>query len=144
MATYDYSAIEDNVARPLIVRFGTTVTVTRTEDTTVYEKEYDPITFSYYWIDKVTGQRFDSQPGSTTKTYNGLCVLTAFTEEEIDNTNILSGDKKLLAIDIPEPKQGDLFTLINKDGSTTTYKYINNKPVAPHNIAVVHRVQVRV
>jgi len=143
MATYDYQNIKDNIALPLLLRFGTDVVVTRVEDTTIYEKEYDPITFIYYWVDKVTGQRFDTQPTSTTKTYNGQCVLTQYTDEERRNTNILETDRKLLAMGIPDPKPGDTYTLTSPSGVSVTYKYVNNSPVAPSNDPIVHRIQVR-
>jgi hypothetical protein len=135
---YDYVALSDNVARPLIENYGTPITVIRTEDISNYVKKYDPVLGSYYWIHTPSQTRYDEQPEATKQEFSGYAVITRYKNDEIDGTNVQRDDRRLLCIGIPEPKVTDIFQIDNEQ-----FYHIFTEPVAPGNAAVVYKIQVR-
>lgn len=137
--SYDYATLRDETVYPLIQRFGTPVTLSRIEDTAIFVKSYDPVSMNFKWTNQDTGEIVYDEPDSVEKKYNGYTIITRFRNEEIDGTTIKRGDRRLLAIGIPEPKAGDVLTI-----GDTEFSYIFADPIAPGGVAVVYRIQVRV
>lgn len=136
---YDYATLRDETVYPLIQRFGIPVTLSRIEDTAIFVKSYDPVQMRFRWTNQDTGEVVYEEPESVSKKYDGQTIITRYRNEEIDGTTIKRGDRRLLAIGIPEPKAGDVLTI---DG--VEYSYIFSDPIAPGGIAVAYRIQVRV
>jgi len=136
---YDYASLRDNVAYPLIERFGAPISLLRKADTSQIEKKYDPATKSFYWIDTTTLATFTEEPTAYSAEYSGYAVLTKYRNEEIDGTTVKRGDIKLIAIGIPLPILGDVITV-----NGTSYNYIYCDPVSPGAVDVVYKIQVRV
>ena len=136
--SYDYIALQDTVARPLIQRFGIPVTLIRSTDTTVYTKQYDPLTKGFIWVDG-QGNSFNEEPVSTVSRTTGLAVRTRYREQDIDNTVIKFGDIRILAIDIPKPITGDR---IEVQGSE--YNVVRSQAVAPGPTEVIYEVHLRI
>jgi len=136
---YDYASLRDNVAFPLIERFGAPVSLLRKRDTAEIQKKYDPATKSFYWIDIVTLEIFTEEPEAYSIEYQGYAVLTKYRNEEIDGTTVKRGDIKLIAIGIPLPLLGDVFTV-----NGTRYNYIYCDPVSPGAVDIVYKIQVRI
>jgi hypothetical protein len=135
---FDYNAIRDEVAIPLIREFGQPVTLYRTEDTTTYTRHYDPTIMEYYWEDDL-GNRYDEEPSETQVEYEGMCIAKSFDLKVIDGTLIQADDLLLIAVEIPRPREGDIF-LVNG----IEYQHVQNMPSSPAGIDIVQKVQVRV
>ena len=139
MATFDYASIRDNKVKPAIERFGQTITITRNEDLGNWTKSYNPVEMRYEWYNSDTLQTVYVEPAETVVVYTGTGVLTNYTNEEIDDTNILRQDKKLLTIDLPQAQQGDIVTI-----GTTDYAVASVKVISPGGVDVLYILQVRV
>ena len=87
MATFDYASLKANTVTPLLQKFGATKTLVREA-----ESSYDPVT--------------DVTVPGITENYSGNAVMTMYNRIEIDNTNILANDRKVLW-DGEEPRQND-------------------------------------
>jgi hypothetical protein len=136
---YDYANLRDTVALPLIQNYGVPITLFRIEDTAVWVKSYDPVEMRYQWTNQDTLDVVYEEPEPTQVTYNGYAVKTKFEMELVDGTRIKQEDIKLIAIGIPEPKDGDIFTV-----SGVEYKHVSTMAVEPGPTAVIYKVQVRV
>jgi len=137
---YDYNAIIVNTVIPQIRDKGVDTTLTRTElVTATWTKKFDNVTFVEYWENNTTGAIVYTEPTGGTATIVAKCVVTDFTEEERRDTSILVDDKKLLTIEMPEPKQGDRYTI-----NGTTFQYVNHETIAPGGTVVLYKIQVRV
>lgn len=134
---YDYARIRDDVAAPLLQEFGITFTLSRIENTTVYTKHYDPTTMSHYWTD-TDSNRYDTMPDPVQIEYTGYCIMQKYQIEQIDGTLVQADDLRLIATGIPQPKEGDIFSVNGID-----YQYVRVDPVAPAGLAVVYKIQVR-
>jgi len=137
--SYDYAALRDDTVFPLIQHYGTPLTLSRIEDTAIFVKSYDPVQMVMIWTNQNTGEVVYTEPESVVKTYQGETIITRYRNEEIDGTTIKRGDRRLLAIGIPEPKSGDILTV-----NGVEYSYIFSDPIAPGGVAVAYRIQVRV
>lgn len=139
MATFDYVGLKNNTVIPNLIRFGIDITLSRLEDITDWEKRYDAVEMKYYWYNTTTTATQDDPPAGTPTPYTSVGVLTKYTNDEIDNTNIKRGDMKLLTIDIPEPTLGDVITI-----GTTDWGVVNSEQISPDNTTIVlWKVQVR-
>lgn len=137
---YDYNAIIVNTVIPQIRDKGVDTTLTRVETVTAtWTKKFDNVTFVQYWENNSTGDIVYTEPSGGTTTTTVKCVVTDFTEEERRDTSILVDDKKLLTIEMPEPKQGDRYTI-----NDTTFQYVNHETIAPGGTVVLYKIQVRV
>lgn len=139
MAKFDYTTLREDKIVPLIERFGTSVVLKRTEDTSLYKKEYDPSEMRNYWEDTVTGERFYTKPEPTQKEYKGICLNTRYTIEDIDGTNVQMGDRRLLAMNIPKPETGEILTVSGED-----FAVVIADEVAPGDTLLFYRIQVRI
>jgi len=139
MATFDYASIRDNKVKPAIERFGQTITITRNENLDDWEKRYNAVEMRYEWYNSTTLQTVYTEPAETIVTYSGQGVLTDFSNEEIDDTNILRQDKKILTIELPEGRPGDKVTVAETD-----YGLVNTRVVSPGGVDVLYIMQVRV
>lgn len=88
-------------------------------------------------------QAYDPESGSSTKqgyAYTGTGVKLDYESKDIDGTNILSSDQRvLIAVDIPVvPKAGNILLIGSKE-----WTVINSKPLDPGGEAVLYDVQVR-
>lgn len=137
--SYDYANLKDETALPLIQRYGTPITVHRKGDTSMIEKKYNPATKSFYWVNTATGEEYAEEPDEVNFTFNGFAVLTRYTDNQVDGSLVKRGDIRLLAINIPHPQLGDLFKI-----GDSFYQYVYCEPIAPGNIAVVYKIQIRI
>lgn len=137
---FDYQRVVYETVIPQITDKGTLITLTRIIDSSEsWEHVMDEVTFTEYWENKDTGEIVFVEPGEMTEVYTAMGVITDFTEEEINNTSIKTGDKKILSIELPKPLQGDVYTIRDMD-----YHYVNHVTVAPGDVDVLYKIQVRV
>lgn len=136
---YDYINLRDTVALPLIKEYGVPITLYRTEDTAVWVQSYDPVLMRHKWTNQDTLEVVYEQPEPTQVEYVGYAVKTKFKQELVDGSRIQQDDILLIAVDIPEPKDGDVFLV-----SGTEYNHVHTMPVEPGPTAVVYKIQVRV
>jgi hypothetical protein len=137
---YNYSLLVTSTVIPKIREYGVDVTLTRNISVgALWERKYDPVNLEIYWENLNTGATTTTEPVDMQQTYTSKCVVTDFTEEEKQNTSILMGDKKLLTIELPTPKQNDVYTVRGVD-----YKYVNHETIAPGDTDVLYKIQVRV
>lgn len=136
---YDYDSLRQDVALPLIQRFGLPISLIRKDSTAVFEKQYDPLTKSFVWVNVQTGEIFTEEHSEVILTYNGFAVRTRYRDEAIDGTLVKRGDVRLLVIDIPKPQLGDTIQV-----EDTVYSVVQADPIAPGATTVIYKVQVRV
>jgi hypothetical protein len=134
---FDYERIRDEVAIPLIEEYGAAIVLSRIEDTDTYTRHYDPLTLSTYWTDS-EDTRYDTKPEAVQIDYEGHGIIQNFKIEQIDGTLVQADDLRLIAIDIPQPQEGDIFTV-----NGIEYQYVRTDPVAPGGTTVVYNIQVR-
>lgn len=126
-----YNDVRDNVADDLIKQFGKSMTMRA----------------------KGSGQVFDGATGFVTTVgtnvdYPVSGVMTKFNQREIDGTNILRDDFKLLmsannrSTGAPLAVEPDTSMQII-DGNGEVYAIVHVEPLRPGNIDVIYTLQVR-
>lgn len=138
MATFDYSGL-NTTAYNLLVKFGTTFTLTRAGSDATWTKGFDPIQQRDYWKNTSTAEIVYTEPTSTVVEDAGICVITNFETEDIDGTLIKQGDKRLIAKEIVAPQPGDVFVV-----GSISYRYVDHKSVEPDGNSIIYIIQVRV
>lgn len=137
---FDYQRIVTDVVLPQIEDKGTDVILTRYYSVEgEWEKKYNSITFEQYWENTETGELTYTEPSGYTEVYTGKGLVTGFTDEERRDSSIKTGDKKILTIELPAPIQGDVFTVRDTD-----YVYVNHETIAPADVDVLYKIQVRI
>ena len=119
MASHDYSK---NAATALkgLAKFGKSVVLVR-----VTGETYDP----------VTGATVSGSDASVTTTG----MLTNYTDSQIDEVRILTGDRKLILSNEHEPLASDKVTISGENWSIVSIKALNFDDESP----VIFYVQVR-
>lgn len=118
---FDYTATR-TTASTLIAKFGFSVTFTRP----TAGQTFDPVDGSY--------------SGGTPTTIVGNGVLTNFTDDETTNELIERGDKRLLFEAGNGAPEIDDTVVIN----SVTYRVMDVQTIAPGNVDVIYKVQLRV
>lgn len=137
---FDYLGIKTNVVIPALQNFGSAVVVKRQVDTTAWVKKYDPIDGADYWENQTTLATTFTEPTGSTEETTGIAVLSAFKDNEIEGTIIQKNDRKLLAINIPEPDIMDVYEFGGRE-----YKYVKHKSIVPDGENIVLQIiQVRI
>lgn len=134
MAKYNYDNITAK-ALELVNRFGTDVYLIKPFNST-WDKKYDPVELNVYWENTLTGFITFEEPEMDS--FLGDGVITSFKTKEIDGTLIQRDDRLILATKIPVPQLGDTIRV-----GDVEYKYISHKSVAPNNVTILYRIQVR-
>jgi hypothetical protein len=92
---------------------------------------------------------WDDDTASYTETYNeyqGVCLVTNYEQEDIDETLIEAGDKRLLCVFPAEPKSKvSLVDVYKKNGALdATYNVVTFSTLAPDaSTVILYRVQGR-
>lgn len=117
-----YENMRDNVASPLIKKFGKAITFTRDDGTSV--------------LDPVTGQYTGGSPINI----SGYGIQSYYKKEQIDGKLVQKNDVKFVCVDLSEvPVPGDTATF-----GGSSYSVIDVQPIKPADTAVVFIVQARV
>jgi hypothetical protein len=132
-----YTDIRDDVAIPLVEEYGQSITVKRYVDGD-WERKFSTSELKYYWEDS-EGTIVWTDPSGEPVEYSGYGVVTFFSEDQIDGTNIQQSDRLIIAVSISEPQIGDVFVI-----GSTEYKYVNHKTVSPGGTDILYKVQVRI
>jgi hypothetical protein len=137
---FDYNRIVVNTVIPQIADKGKDVILIREFSVDgVWSKKYDPITYEPYWENSETGEISYTEPTGYTEIYTGKALMTNFEEEDFRDTSIQRGDVKLLSIELPAPRQGDVYTV-----NDIRYVYVNHEKLAPGDTTVLYKIQVRI
>ena len=131
-----YEALRDDTAVPLIREYGKPITLVREPDKSELDCEYDPTTGKEVCKDPDTGEVVD--PGEKQE-FAGSAVEDSYNASLIDGSAIRIGDRRLLCVDIPRPKQGtDTLTVGER-----SYAVINVNPLSPGEVEIFYEVQAR-
>ena len=131
-----YTQIRDNTAAPLIRQFGKSITLVRKPDRDDLDCEYDATTGTEICTDPDTGEVVD--PGEDQE-FEGHAVEDRYSASLIDGSAIRVGDRRLLCVDIPRPKQGSDKLKIGD----RAYSIVNVSPLAPGEVEILYEVQAR-
>ncbi len=130
-----YTQIRDNTAAPLIRQFGKSITLLREADKSELDCEYDPTTGAEVCTDSEGNV---VEPGDLQE-FTGSAVEDSYSAGLIDGSSIRVGDRRLLCVDIPRPKQGsDKLSVGTKE-----YSIVNVSPLAPGEVEILYEVQAR-
>ena len=130
-----YTQIRDNTAAPLIRQFGKPITLLREADTSDLDCAYDPELGREVCTDSEGNV---VEPGDLQE-FTGSAVEDSYSAGLIDGSSIRVGDRRLLCVDIPRPKQGS--DTIKVGGRT--YSIVNVSPLAPGEVEILYEVQAR-
>lgn len=117
---FDYAAIKVNVADKLIEKFGAPVTLTKTVGGGGYDENGDPVV-----------------PSATTVTGDG--VKLDFKQDEIDGTNIVAGDARLLLGSASGAPVNGMTVPIGG----VTWRVMQVWPLEPAGVNVMYTLQLR-
>jgi len=121
----------------LLNKFGSVVFKQSAYDTSLWEKEYDPVTGSFTWTNIASGAEQTVEPEDDIEEADGVVVVN-ISDELLENSLVKRSDRELLIIGIKEPVAGDTFTVNN-----VKYKYIAHDTVNPAGTALLYKIAVR-
>lgn len=136
MAKYNYDPIT-KVALDTVERFGTDVYLVK-DTSSLWEKKYDRELLQQYWENTATAAIVYIEPVGLGRNL-GDGVLTQFKNDEIDGHLVKRTDMLLLATKLPEPELGDIIEIGSKK-----YKYMSHTDIAPNNVVILRKIQVRI
>ena len=117
---FDYNQASRD-AYDIIVDFGQQITLTRQSESGGYDPE--------------TGDFLPYQPDTT---INGVGVMLNYLSHEIDNTNILKDDARVICALLAEP---DINMTLQFNGKT--WRVISVITLKPAGVTIMHTLQVR-
>ena len=90
-----YEDIKANVVIPKIRQYGALVSLKRQGSIDMWEKFYDDILYEWFWRNTDTGEISSTQPVPVEEVYTGKAIITKYSQEEVNNTTILSQSKNI-------------------------------------------------
>ena len=136
MAKFDYAKTLATSIR-LINKFGNPVTMTRSYDSSLWTRSYDPVTESFTWTNIASDTSQSTEPEDALTIADG--ALVGISEELLNNTLVRKSDSELLIVEIDEPQVGDTFLVNGK-----TYNYVAHETVNSAGTVVLYKIGVRV
>ena len=121
-----------------IKQYGKPIVLRQLGDSASWDKVYDAATGRNTWRNKETNVVVTSDPTKLETSYNGYGLQDRYKTEAADNTSIQLGDIRLWAINIPEPKPGNLVTMNGK-----TRKVVTANPLQPGEEIIMWDLQLR-
>jgi len=130
-----YEGLRDNTAAPSIRQFGKPITLLREADTSDLDCAYDPVAGKEVCTDSEGNV---VEPGDLQE-FTGSAVEDSYSAGLIDGSSIRVGDRRLLCVDVPRPKQGSDKLKIGD----RAYSIVNVSPLAPGEVEILYEVQAR-
>ena len=121
-----------------IKQYGKPIVLTSKGSTDAWQKVLDPTTGRNIWIEKATKARVTVDPTTQESKHKGYGLQDRYKGITANNANIQLGDIRLYAINIPEPKTGDMITM---NGKTKTI--VTTNPVQPGETVIMWDIQLR-